>query len=136
MFFGTPFDNGMTATFITHLKKPTAVKTKILVLASLMLFSAGTASLAASKGKTTASLSELVKKEIAYPQFALDEKADGMVDIYLLEGENGPSLVTVSDDARLRTYVESRVGQIEDALLEAFAKDQTRRFRFTFRYVK
>ena len=101
-----------------------------------MLLSAGTASLAASKGKTTASLSELVKKEIAYPDFALKNQLNGTVDLYLLEGENGPSLVTVSDDARLCAYVESRVSEIEDALLEAFAKEQTRHFRFTFRYVR
>ena len=101
-----------------------------------MLLAASAATLAAGKGRNNSSLSELVKKEIAYPQFALEEKAGGMVDIYLVEGENGPSLVTLSEDARLRTYVESRVSEIEDALMEAFAKEQTRHFRFTFRYVR
>lgn len=112
------------------------MKTKGIVLASLMLLAATTISLAGPKGSANSSLSELVKNEITYPGFALDMKLDGVVDIYLLEGEEGPTVVATSNEPELRLYVENRIAAIEDKLVKALEKEQSSHYRLTFKYVK
>lgn len=112
------------------------MKTKVLVLASMMLLAATTVSLAGPIGRSSSSLSELVKKEITYPGFALEKNLEGMVDVYLIESEEGPTVVATSNEPELRLYVENRISAIRDKLVEALEKEQTRHYRLTFIYVK
>jgi len=112
------------------------MKTKILVLASLLLAASASGALAKGKGREASGLSELVKKEISYPGFAIEKKLTGVVDVYLVEGENGPELVTTGTEPELRLYVEKRVSAIEDKLVDALKKENARHYRLTFRYVR
>lgn len=112
------------------------MKTKVLVLLSLLLVVAASGALAKGRNSESSGLSELVKKEISYPGFARELKLTGVVDIYLLKGEDGPRLVTTGSEPQLRLYVEKRVSAMEDQLIEALQKENASRYRLTFRYVR
>lgn len=116
--------------------KITIMKTKVLVLASLLLVVSASGALAGGKGRAASSLSELVKKEVVYPEFALDKKLSGWVDLYLVESENGPFMVVKGREAQLRAYVENCIDDVKDDLIAAFEKDNTSHYRLTFKYVR
>jgi|GEM_PF-4233653 len=112
------------------------MKTKVLVLLSMLLLASASSALAGEKGPVASGLSELVKKEIAYPDFARDMKLSGVVDIFLVEGEEGPELITTGNEPQLHVYVADRISAIEDQLVEALEKENTSHYRLTFRYVR
>ena len=112
------------------------MKTKILVLAGLLLLASASAVLAKARNRESSGLSELVKKEISYPCFARELKLTGVVDIFLVEGENGPELLTTGTELRLCQYVEKRVLAIEDQLIVALQNENASHYRLTFKYVR
>jgi hypothetical protein len=112
------------------------MKTKVLLLAGLLLLASVSTVLAKGKNRESSGLSELVKKEISYPGFARELKLTGVVDIFLIEGENGPELLTTGTEPKLLLYVEKRVSAIEDKLVEALIKENASHYRLTFRYVR
>ena len=112
------------------------MKTKILVLAGLLLLASASAVLAKGRNRESSGLSELVKKEISYPGFARELKLTGVVDIFLVEGENGPELLTTGTEPRLCQYVEKRVLAIEDKLVEALKNENASHYRLTLKYVR
>ncbi|MFO7657149.1 MAG: hypothetical protein R6W78_08785 [Bacteroidales bacterium] len=112
------------------------MKTKVIVLAGLLLVASASSALAGEKDRKTSTLSELVKKEIAYPDFAREMKITGVVDIYLVNGEEGPELITIGNEPQLHVYVADRISAIENQMVEALEKENTSHYRLTFRYVR
>lgn len=102
----------------------------------MLLLASASSALAGGKGREASKLSELVKKEIAYPEFARDMKITGVVDIFLVEGENGPELLTTGNEPSLHLYVAERISAIENELLEALENEQATHYRLTFKYVR
>ena len=134
MTYGTALVIG-NATICNSLKKSIPMKTKMFILAAILLVSATSALVAAEKNREESSLGALVQKEIPYPEFAREMKLSGTVELYLLETEDGISLEARSNDPRLEEYVKNRVAGLDKALKNAFEQAGASRFRFTFRYI-
>jgi hypothetical protein len=120
--------------FVYANKKNKKMKTIMIILASMVLLTAGTGKVNAGNPKHF-SIDRLLKKEITYPDFARSQKLEGMVLVSFSLNPDGTINIQLTNEssATLKDYVVSKLKSLRFATSSG-GDNKTYNVKFVFTY--
>lgn len=112
------------------------MKAIILTLVSALIIGFSSTSNASIINPKTGDLEKLIQKQISYPQFAKEQKLDGVVLVSFTVNSDGSINVNTTNqsDIRFKEYVVSKLKSLKIKSGSKSAK--TYNVKFDFKYVK
>lgn len=112
------------------------MKTAILTIVSFLILGFSGMSVANPKVSTGDDLDKVIKKQIAYPEFARAQKLEGVVLVDFTLNADGTIKVNATNqsDVNLKEYVVSKLEQIK--VNPDSAEGKTYCVKFVFEYIK
>jgi len=113
------------------------MKTKIITLVSLMILTVTITGKVSAKSIDPKEMDKILKKEISYPDFARQQKLEGIVLVNFSVNPDGTIAVNLTNqsDASLKDYVVSKLKQLRIIPSKGIS-EKTYNVKFNFRFEK